>query len=350
MHTSRRVSWLSSFLVALVAIGCGPRSLPQRSSPALEPTGASPVLDGLVALDQRRDGVFSVYTEDEAIIQRMTDGTLTELFRYGGGADKLVSRADDDVLVASYDEIFRWDGVQLVDLTPRLEAALLLGLPFAGLRVTALDLAADGTVVAAVTLTGQGETAPFGQLCTLPPSGADVCEALEPISGDELASASAVIVEGARTYLVAEEQLYLREAGGAFSPLTADRVPFLMSIEGGRVGYVRETSSGSALHVLGPDGSEERRVESAWFVTGHSAAGLWEPTVDWEGDGSCGSFSWSTCHEATLWTQLTVVHLGEERREVAHLDNLPFAPLVLPLADGSLRLEIDGQVYEIDAP
>lgn len=45
------------------------------------------------------------------------------------------------------------------------------------------------------------------------------------------------------------------------------------------------------------------------------------------------------------------MHLGDPVREVAHLDDVdgPYRR-ELPLADGSLWLEIEGEVYEIPAP
>ncbi len=355
MHTLRILS-LVSLALGLLLGGCGPRGLPQRSSPVLEPTGASPVLDGLSQRDLRRDGVFVVSTAEAQIVQRMTNGVVTELFRLTspefGGPDFLVSRADNDIVVGFYDQLVHWNGTAVTDLIPRLEGAVIIAHPIDNVSIDAVDLAADGTIVVGVNVGGQGEDAPFGQLCRLGPTGSDSCEPLEALNGDELANASAVLVEGTRTYLLLEgdERLYVREGTGAFSLVTNDRVVFLVSIEGGRVGYVRDGGSGSsALHVLGPDGIEERRVADAWFVAGHSAAGLWENTVDSEGDGSCSSLSWSTCTESTIWTQLIVMHLGDSRREVAHLDYAS-EPVVLPLADGSMRLEIDGQVYEVAPP
>lgn len=287
MHT--RSPWLALSFVAVVALGgCQHRPLPQRSSPVLEPSGASTVLDDLRALDQRRDGVFAVRASDAVIVQRMTDDGVIELFR-APGIEKLVSHADDDVLVSMDLEdrdrwdprVAHWNGAELVDLTARLEGALILSGPFQGVAIEALDLAADGTVLVSARLTGHHD-APYGQLCTLRLSGVDECEPVEPLTGHPSALASDVLVEGSRTHVVVSKKLFVREDGGVFAHVADDiKLESLRSIEGGRVGYV---GSGT-LHILDAGGREERRVEGVGNPLGHAAAGLWQHSSDLETDG-----------------------------------------------------------------
>ncbi|MBX3274580.1 MAG: hypothetical protein KF729_30220 [Sandaracinaceae bacterium] len=336
--------------LCLVWVGCGPRSLPERSSPALVPTGASAVLDlyGGNVLDARRDGLFARGGADGLAVFRGTATGAERLFEVPGGtgaAEALASRADDDVVIAFTDGLVRWDGAAATEITDRLVAALILGEPFDGLRVDALDVAEDGAIVLVASVFGQGGAAPYGQICRLDradPSG-DACSALPNED-----AATAVVTQGARTYAIVGERLYRGEGVGALTPVNEDRVTGLRSLEGGRVAFMRDRNAWE-LVVLGPDGAEERRVASTWIDAGHSARGLWNLLVDHETDGSCSSFSWS-CREDVLWTQLIVSHVTDRAQEVAHLDNPAGEPRLLPLADGSLRLEIGGDVYVIAAP
>lgn len=359
---------LAAALFALLSTACGEpmvtlagrQNPPQRSSPVLEPTAGAALTNEGAILDLRRDGVVAVPSEAGLDIRRVEAGGTARTLLTLAGRDavgaRLVSRADDHLAVATWDRLHVLRGGAVTDLTPRLEAAFVLARPTDLYTVVALDLAEDGTVTAAMTVGGQGKDAPYGQLCTLAPSGADRCEGIDALDPEFGAGqASAVLVEGSRIWVVVSERLYSRQAGGAWSPLSGERIVDLRAVEGGRIAYVRDSGTDSSLVVLDAGGAEERRVDGAWTLAGHAARGVWEVTIDSQGDGSCnGGFHWGSCSEPLLWTQLVVWYVGATRIEVAHLDQTPgnglFDRRMVPLADGSLRLEIGEQVFTLAAP
>lgn len=340
--------------VALFASACGPRSIPERESPALTPTSAASFVS-FVTADQRRDGVLARFDDvaRQVIVERVSaPGVSSELFRvasdYAGGA--LVSRADDDaVLVLNGDpiEVHRWDGVTTTDLGARMNEALILAYPPEGLlTVTAVDLDPNGDVVLLVSVGGQAGDAPADQLCRLGADGTDLCEGLDGLE-PEYASFTAMVLGGSRIYVLADDHLHARDAGGSWTRVGGDRVVFLQAIDGGGVAYVDDHTTSSELVTLDAEGRELGSIGGVFYVHGHSASGLWEIASEYETDGSCGAFSWS-CTEATVWTQYVLYKLDGSRREVAHLDvdgGGPGYPELLPLGDGSLLLDLGGTVY-----
>lgn len=343
-------------LVSGCGLGFGPgfRSQPPpRSSPALVPLGTSSYGPNIV-LDSRRDGLYATPTKAGLEIRRLEGSASKALFAAPGddAGALLVSRSDDAVAVATWDRLHLFDGSALTDLTPRLNAAFVLARPTSLIRIVGLDLTEDGTVAATVAVGGQFDDAPYGQLCFLRPAGRDTCEGIDSLSADGLAGDASVLAQGGQTFLLVEARLHVRVATGVFR-LVADGVGQLRALDDGRVGYIVSSGTSSALVVVGGDRREERRVEGTWGVVGHSADGLWEVTVDAESDGSCSGLEWR-CHESLVWSQLIVWRVGATRTEVAHLDAFPgdevFRRILIPGADGSLVLQVEGNVYAVAAP
>ncbi len=344
-------------LCAVSASACGPRSIPDRDSPALSPTGAAGIVE-LVAADQRRDGVIARFDDPAlaTIVERVSGpGVATELFRvsseYAGGV--LASRADDDaVLVLGGGDalaVHRWDGLATTDLAPRMRAALILAYPPEGLlSVTAVDLDANGDAVLLMSVGGQGDEAPADQLCRLGADGTDRCEGLAGLEGD-YASFTAMAIGGRRLYVLADDHLHARDPEGTWGRVGGDRVVFLHAIEGGGVAYVDDHGTSSELVTLDAEGREVGSIGGVFYSYSHSASGLWDVVSDYETDGSCGSFSW-TCTEPTVWTQYVFFKLDGSRREVAHLNvdgGGSSYPVLLPLGDGSLLVDLGGTVYHV---
>lgn len=338
-----------------ICAGCG-NNPPGRNSPVLMPTGEAPFLSDGTILDLRRDGTFAVQTLDGLEVRRLEGSAPRTLFSvattYGLGS--LVVSRGETVAVASWDQLHTFDGTTVHSESARLMDALITVVPTDLVQISALDLGADGALTVGVTVGGQAGDAPYAQLCTLPNSGPGSCEGIDGLDGYGGASSPlAVVVEGPRTYLLVGSLLLVREGSGAFAPVLTDRVIDLRTIEGGRVAYVHDLGTSSALHILGPDGAEERQVAGPWFVSGHAASGLYAVSVTSTDDGSC-SGSWSMCTAPLVWAQLVVTRYGTTTVELGHLDSRPGGELygyaVLPLPEGGLRIEVDGAVYEFAAP
>jgi hypothetical protein len=345
--------------------GCFGAGLSDRTSPVLEPTGTDAVLDfeiENVVYDLRRDGVYATNVEGGWEVHQLAeDGSVRVLASHEAQFDRvthLVSRSDSQLALAAWERLYVFDGSTMADWTERLMNTIIVANPTNLVEVRGLDMAEDGRLYIAVSVGGQGDAAPYGQICTLSASSeGDHCEGLDHLDSTDLFGAAAVIVEGERTYVLGEESLFVREGNGEFGFANTHTVYGIYSLDDGRVGYFRADESGAwGLHVIGANGAEEQVIAKLPGSTlyGHSLERLWAVEVATDRDTSDCTFSISSCPTPLRRAQLMVYRVGEEHVEIGHLDREPGGELLdyaaLARPDGSLHLEVADSVYHIDAP
>jgi hypothetical protein len=354
MHNQR---WLL-LLCAAALSGCyGP---PDRPSPVLIPAELEPFdLSYEIVRDLRRDGVFargpSAFTT--------AGGQPREIFVADADIEIFASRADDEAVVVSEERVLRYDGERFEDLSARLRAAVVGPLGGNnGVHPHTIDLAADGTVAVAISVSGPLDAANRLQICTLG-LARDECEASGMLAavGPDF-SAGSIVLEGGYLYALdtvvptwpEPAPLIRRAIAGGSWILLSPTVRHLAPLEGERVAYYEQRQDLSAtLYTLGPDGEVERQVEDEAehlsSLRGHASSGLWMIELVAEGDDSEAAEDDTPCtflcDAPPEWYQFAIHHVGTEVREVAHVDTSLLDYHFLPLADGSLRIEHEGEVF-----
>lgn len=365
---------IPSLALLSLAAGCdNPRSLPSRESPEITASDAAPLLGYFPSPDARRDGVWLAGEDSSGVVRRLDGAEVTDLFTVSqptGYLPPLASHADDDVVVGldSGALLHHHDGAT-DDLQERLVAALGVAEAPEWLSIRKVDLGPEGAVAVMVELTVAGG-GPMLHVCRLAGEG-DTCD-----SGMAIVAGSAVeykegaggVVEGAgATWALIGESLHLREGEGGWASVTDNPVVKVAPLDGDRVAWAEvtgESYTDTVIHVVGPDGVEERVIDGldATLVSepflGHAPGGLWRISAD--GEREIRSCFAAECPDPYLWVQFVIYHLDESgEREVGHInfsysDEYPVYQLpeldVLPLADGGLRIEDDEVAFVVEAP